>query len=97
MRAILPADPLDLDEPKEGFIDESGGLQRVPAPLTSHVPTRLTPELGVDGGHELGQGGFISVAPCDEKAGKVERAFRNTGILRGLTSIPRPALPVASF
>ena len=38
VRAILPLDAADIDQPKVDLVDERSGLEHVIGTLTSHVP-----------------------------------------------------------
>ena len=50
MGAVLPRNPFLTGEPKIGFVYESGGLERMVAPLVAHEATGQATQLLVDQG-----------------------------------------------
>lgn len=48
MRKVLPAGLLITAEPQPGFVDERGGLERVPSGFTRHAMRRQPPQFVID-------------------------------------------------
>ena len=47
MRAVLPTDPILVDQPQIGFVNERGRLQGVVAPLPTQIACRACPQISV--------------------------------------------------
>jgi len=57
VRAIVPADPANVDQSEVGLVDESSGLQDVAGAFVRHVPAGDTPEVFLDERREPIEGG----------------------------------------
>ena len=66
VRAVLPLDPVYIDEPDIGFVDKRRGLKRVTGPFVPHVPSRENAQLSIDERHEPFKGRFVALAPRHE-------------------------------
>ena len=53
VRAVLPIDPILVDQPQVGFVNERGRLQGVVAPLPTQIACRARPQVSVN---QLGRG-----------------------------------------
>ena len=76
VRAILPLDPPDINQPEVDLVDERGGLEHVVRTLAGHVPLRDASQLAVDEREQLLDGPVVARSPFDEKGGHVARARR---------------------
>jgi len=63
MRAILPPQPLRLDEPKERLINQRRGLQRMAPTLPCDVAARQPPKLRLHEGQQLFERRLVAIAP----------------------------------
>jgi hypothetical protein len=75
MHAIANGNRLALQEAKERFVDERGGLQRVSGPLVRHVVDGDTVQLPVHERDQSLESGVIALAPLNEQAGDVGMVF----------------------
>ena len=73
LRAILPSHVLLPEKPKVGFMDQSGGLERMACGFTPHIVTRHAPQFGVDQRREPVERGAVTFAPSNEKFSDVLR------------------------
>lgn len=71
VRAILPLDPMNIDQPQVDLVDERGGLENVPWTLARHVPLRKAPQLVVDERQQPVHGPDVAASPFDQKRGHV--------------------------
>ena len=63
MRAILPVDALRTNQPDVGLVDQRRRLERVPGPLTAHIPPGQAAQFRVHQRDEPIQSGAIAGAP----------------------------------
>jgi hypothetical protein len=63
---ILPLNPVDVDQPEVGLIDQGAGLEAMACPLTGHATSSDAMKLMMHEWNELVQRGQISAAPCEE-------------------------------
>jgi hypothetical protein len=104
VRAVLPVDPLNLDEPQIGFVHEGRGLQRMTRPLMAHMPPREPAQLVVDQRHEPVERSRLTAAPGHQQLGRVRRLVPNalhSTLLVGRRPMAvdefRPSLMTVSF
>ena len=71
MRAVLPVDTGDVDQPQVRLVDERGDLQCVPAPLLTHIPPGKSPQFGVHERRELFQRRLVTPAPRFQQNGDI--------------------------
>lgn len=67
--AVVPADPAQVDQPKERLVDERRGLQCVVVAFAAHLRTGEPPQFLVDERDQVVQGGAISAAPGKQQFG----------------------------
>ena len=67
VRAVLPLDPVDIDEPQIRLVDQGGRLQRVSRALAVHVPLRQPPQFLVNERRQLVERLLIALAPCNQE------------------------------
>jgi hypothetical protein len=63
MRAILPLETPDVQQPQVGFVDECRGLQRLARALVRHLSFGQPGELLVDDRNQGREGVFVARAP----------------------------------
>jgi hypothetical protein len=68
VRAILPLDPTNINQPEVGLVDEGGGLQNMVATLASHVPLREVPQFPVHEGQQFLDGPFVAALHSTSRA-----------------------------
>ena len=71
MRAVLPLDLADINEPEVDLIDERGRLEHVTRTLTRHVTPGEPAELLVHERQQLFDGVAVPASPLDEKGSDV--------------------------
>src|SRR5262245_38195799 len=67
VRAVLPDDPLLVDEAQVGLVYEGRGLERVARPLRAKVGRRSPLEVGVEELHQLLDDATVALPPGEEK------------------------------
>ena len=75
MQAVADGNRLALQETQERFIDEGGGLQRVPRALVGHVMNGDAVQFTVHERNQPLQGGFVPIPPLDQQAGDIGTVF----------------------
>ena len=76
VRAVLPLDSVDIDQPEIRLVDERRRLQRVTHVLVPHVVPGEASELLIDQRRQLFQRRRIPISPLEEKLGHVRRPLR---------------------
>ena len=69
MSAVSEGVAVPLHDPGDGFVDEGGRLECVPAALGRHLSSRDPPEVFVDQRDRLLEGTFVPGAPAPEQFG----------------------------
>ena len=73
VRAVLPPDAREIDQPEVRLVDKRRRLERVSLPLACHLPAGQSPQLAVNERHQLLERLLIAAAPRDEQIGDVRR------------------------
>ena len=66
VRAILPLDPMNINQPEIDLVDERGGLEDMAWTLTGHVSLGDAPQLAVHEREELLDGPAVTGPPFDQ-------------------------------
>ena len=81
MRAILPLDLLDLDQPEIRLVDERGSLERVARPLVAHMAPSQAAQFPVNEGQQAVKRGLLTPPPGLQQRGGIVRVTGNPPIL----------------
>ena len=81
MRAILPLDLLDFDQPEIRLIDERGRLKRVAGALVAHVASGQAAQLPMDEGQQAVERRPVTPPPSLQQSGGVMLVTGNAAIL----------------
>ena len=65
--AILPLNPIHIDQFQIRLVDEGRGLQRMLNPLACHVSTGKPMQFAIDDGHQFFQRLLVALAPGQEQ------------------------------
>ena len=77
--AVLGPDTRVVDEAQVRLVHERRRVERVARPLAAHVAASQAPELGVEQRNEAIERAAVTVAPVEEQAGDVPRAWVRHG------------------
>ena len=80
MRAILPLDLLDFDQPEIRLIDQRGSLERVAGTFVAHMAPRQAAQLLMDEGQQAVERCHITPPPGLQQSGGVVRATGNAAM-----------------
>src|SRR5262245_30365554 len=69
LRAVSPIDSCLVDQPQPGFVNQSGGLQRVSRVFPAKVIVGYSPQLLINNGKELIERRPVAGAPGDQPLG----------------------------
>jgi hypothetical protein len=69
VRAVLPLDPLLVNEPQVSLVYQRRCLKSVAGPLSGHVPSSQAAQFRMYDGHQLVERGLVAFAPLDQKLG----------------------------
>jgi hypothetical protein len=89
--AILPVDPLDIDQTQVCLVNEGGRLEAVPCLLPSHASPCNAVQFVVDERDQLVQRRLVSAAPCEQQPGDVGGLW-NALILAGFPAMTVPEI-----
>ena len=89
MRAILPLDLLDFDQPEIRLIDQRGSLERVAGTLVTHVAPGQAAQLPMDEGQQAVERRHLTPPPGLQQSGGVVRVTGNAPILSASLTSPR--------
>ena len=81
MRATLPLDLLDLNQPEIRLIDQRGRLKRVAGTLVAHMAPRQAAQLLMDEGQQAVECRHLTPPPGLQQRGGVVRMTGNAPIL----------------
>jgi hypothetical protein len=63
LRAVPPAGVLDIYQTKVSFVDQSGGLKRVPVPLIPHIAASHAQQVVVNNRCQAVKRGLVAIPP----------------------------------
>ena len=75
VRAILPLDAPDINQPEVDLVDERGRLEHVVRTLAGHMPLGNATQLGVDERNQLFDCVAVPASPLDEKGSDVAQGL----------------------
>ena len=76
VRAILPPDATNINEPEVGLVDERRGLENVARTFASHLPLCQATQFVVHEREQLLQGSGVAVPPLDQQGCHVAQRSR---------------------
>ena len=71
MRAILPLDLLDFDQPEIRLIDQRGSLERVAGTLVAHMAPGQAAQFSMDEGQQAVERRHLTPPPGLQQSGRV--------------------------
>ena len=82
VRAILPPDATNINEPEVDLVDERRGLENVARTFASHLPLCQTAQFLVHEREQLLQGSGVAVPPLDQQGCYVAQRSRGPSPVR---------------
>ena len=93
MGAIVPLNPIQIDESQVGLVDQGGCLQRMPRTFAAQLPLSQSAQLFMDERNQLLECRLVALTPGLKEAGSVRRRVR-----RGAhPAIEQSAMALAPF